>query len=111
MPRGGVTLDVRYHPEALAELRADVAWYEERGVGLGDLFEVAVDDLVDTVLEWPESGAVWPGWDSSPVVRSRRVAGFPYRLVYFVHATELVVVALAHEKRKPGYWRDRLTST
>lgn len=33
-------LDVRYHPEALAELRADVAWYEERGAGLGDRFEV-----------------------------------------------------------------------
>lgn len=79
-------------------------------MGLGDRFEAALDDLVYTVLEWPESGAVWPGWDSIPVVRSRRVVGFPYRLVYLVQSTELVVVALAHEKRKPGYWRDRLAS-
>jgi hypothetical protein len=49
-----VTLDVRYHPEALAELRADVAWYEDRGAGLGDRFEATVDDVIDTVLEWPE---------------------------------------------------------
>jgi toxin ParE1/3/4 len=103
-----VTFDVRYHPEALAEFRADVAWYEERGAGLGDRFEASVDEMVDTLLEWPESGAVWHGGDISPVVRSRRVAGFPYRVVYLVQDTELVVVALAHEKRKPGYWRDRI---
>lgn len=106
-----MTLDVRYHPEAVAEFRADVSWYEERVAGLGDRFEMSVDEIVDSILEWPESGAVWPGWDSIPVVRSRRVAGFPYRLVYLVQATELVVVALAHEKRKPGYWRERLAST
>lgn len=40
-----------------------------------------------------------------------RVAGFPYRLVYLVQPADVVVVALAHEKRKPGYWRDRLAST
>lgn len=103
-----MTLDVRYHPEALAELRADVAWYEDRGAGLGDRLENAVDGFIDAVQEWPESGAVWPGWDSIPVVRSRRVAGFPYRLVYLVQPDVLFVVALAHDKRKPGYWRDRL---
>jgi hypothetical protein len=103
-----VTLDIRYHPEALAELRADVSWYEERGAGLGDRFETAVDDVIEAVLQWPESGAMWPGWDSIPVVRSRRVTGFPYRLVYVVQPSELIVLALAHNKRLPGYWRERV---
>lgn len=53
-----MTLDVRYHPEALAELRAEVTWYEERGAGLGNRFATAADQMVDTVLEWPESGAI-----------------------------------------------------
>ncbi|MGL5929287.1 MAG: type II toxin-antitoxin system RelE/ParE family toxin [Dermatophilaceae bacterium] len=104
-----MTLAVRYHPEALAELRADTAWYERRGTGLGDRFEASVDEVVDAALEWPESGAVWPGWASTPIVRSCRIAGFPYRLVYLITATELVVVALAHEKREPGYWRERFS--
>lgn len=104
-----MTLDVRYHPEALAELRADVAWYEERGAGLGDRFEGAVDDVLEKVLEWPESGAIWPGWDSIPAVRSRRVAGFPFRLVYLVQPTELIVIAFAHDKRLPGHWRERVS--
>jgi toxin ParE1/3/4 len=103
-----VTLDVRYHPEALEELRAHVVWYEERGAGLGDRFEATVDDVIDTVLQWPESGAVWPGLDSIPVVRSRRVTGFPYRLVYVVQPSGLIVLALAHDKRLPGYWRERV---
>ncbi|MGL5861591.1 MAG: type II toxin-antitoxin system RelE/ParE family toxin [Phycicoccus sp.] len=106
-----MTLTVRYHPEALAEFRADVAWFEGRGPGLGDRFEASVDDVVGAALEWPDSGAVWPGWTSTPIVRSRRVAGFPYRLVYLVTATDLIVVALAHEKRKPGYWRERFAET
>lgn len=104
-----MTPNVRYHPEALAELRADVAWYEERGAGLGDRFEDAVDEVLDTVRDWPESGAMWPGWDSIPVVRSRRVAGFPYRLVYLAQPSELVVLALAHDKRLPGYWKERVS--
>lgn len=103
-----MTLVVRYHPEAVVELRAEVAWYEARGAGLGDRFEGAVDEMVDTVVEWPESGAMWPGWDSIPV-RSRRVGGFPFRLVYLVQPAELVVIALAHDKRLPGYWRERVT--
>lgn len=104
-------MEIAWHPAAQGEFEADIDWYEARGAGLGDRLEAAVDEVVDTVLEWPESGAVWPGWDSIPVVRSGRVAGFPHRLIYLVQATELVVVALAHQKRKPGYWRDRLTAT
>jgi toxin ParE1/3/4 len=79
--------------------------------GLGERFEASVDELVDAVLEWPESGTVWPGWESIPVVRSRRVADFPYRLVFLAQASELVVIALAHRKRAPGYWRIRLLPT
>lgn len=104
-------MGIAWHPDAQGEFGADIDWYEARGTGLGDRFEAAVDELVFTLLEWPESGTVWPGWDSTPVVRSRRVAGFPYRLVYLVQPEQLVVVAMAHEKRKPGYWRDRVTST
>jgi toxin ParE1/3/4 len=106
-----VTFEVRYHPEAFAELRADVAWYDKRGTGLGIRLETAVDGVLDTLHEWPASGAVWPGWTGRPVVRSRSVAGFPCRVVYIAEATELVVIALAHERRAPGYWRHRLAST
>lgn len=34
--------------------------------------------------------------------------GFPYHIVYFVQDDEPVVIAYAHQSRRPGYWRDRL---
>lgn len=43
-----------------------------------------------------------------PIVRSASVPDFPYRIIYFVTRDELVLIAYAHERRKPGYWKRRL---
>ena len=53
------------------------------------------------------------GFDFYPEARAGRtlqaVTGFPYRIVYFVEDDLLTVVAVAHSKRRPGYWRDRVS--
>lgn len=46
-----MTLEVSYHPEAITELRADVAWYEDRGTGLGGRFEASVDSAIPVRIE------------------------------------------------------------
>lgn len=43
-----------------------------------------------------------------PDIRSAKVARFPYRVVYVVVAANVDVIAVAHAKRRPGYWRDRV---
>ncbi|WP_407936397.1 hypothetical protein [Limnochorda pilosa] len=35
------------------------------------------------------------------------VRGFPYQVVYHLRPDEIVIVAVAHLKRRPGYWRNR----
>lgn len=104
-----MTLTIEWHPEAEAEFDADIDWYEERELGLGDRFEGrvlgAVEESADTTEAWP----VWPGWDRHPVVRSKGVTDFPYRVVYFLDEDLLRIVAVAHSKRRPGYWRERMT--
>lgn len=65
---------------------------------------------MDAAVDDPDACAKWPAWDSEPVVRSKGVADFPYRVVYDVEGEVLVVVTVAHAKRRPGYWRDRLGS-
>ena len=105
-----MTLTITFSPEAATELRADVAWYDNRHDGLGWRFEVAVDEVADGLVIWPESGAVWPGLDVGQIIRSHGVTGFPYRIIYTFNQTELLIIAVAHEKRRPGYWRDRLLS-
>lgn len=105
-----MTLAFDFHPEARAEFVAAVDWYDEQGVGLGEKFEVAVRAGIDAAVDSPASWAVWPGWEREPVVRSKGVSDFPYRVVYFLRDDRLVIVAVAHVKRRPGYWRDRVAS-
>lgn len=105
----GVTLGIKWHPEAEAEFDADIDWYEDREVGVGDRFEGRVLSAVDECADTPEVWEVWPDWDREPVVRSKGVGDFPYRVVYFVADDLVNIVAVAHEKRRPGYWRDRVS--
>ena len=106
-----MSLGFDFHPEARAEFVAGVDWYDAREVGVGDRFEVAVRGAIDDAVDTPEAWAVWQGWDRQPVVRSKGVNGFPYQVVYFVADELLTIVAVAHAKRRPGYWRARVTST
>jgi toxin ParE1/3/4 len=106
-----MTFGFDFHPEARAELFADVDWYDEREAGAGERFEAAVRAAIDAAVESPESCAVWPGWESEPVVRTKGVRDFPYRVVFFVRDDLLTIVAVAHAKRRPGYRRERVTST
>lgn len=101
-------LGFSFHPEARAEFVADVDWYDGRETGLGQRFEEAVRSAIGDAGESPEAWPQWPGWLREPVVRSKGVSGFPYRIVYLVLHEHLTVVAVAHEKRRPGYWRERL---
>lgn len=104
-----MTLQFDFHPEARAEFVADIDWFDERDYGVGEQFEVAVREAILAAVELPDSWARWPGWEREPVVRSKSVSDFPYRIVYFVEGDRLTVVAVAHAKRRPGYWRDRVS--
>lgn len=105
-----MTLAFDFHPEAQAEFAADVDWYDDRERDLGGRFADAVRAAVDAAVDDPALWAIWPGWDEEPLVRSKGVAGFPYRVVYLVRDDLLTIVAVAHAKRRPGYWQDRIGS-
>ncbi len=60
------------------------------------------------VFGWPLSAPAYPGWEGTPLVRSMRVRDFPYRVMYYVTDTTIVVLAYVHNRRMPGYWRHRI---
>lgn len=96
------------HPDATDELIAAVEWYHMQRAGLGgELFE-AMTTAIDTILMWPQTAPVLPGWRSHPLVRSKHVEVFPYRVIYIANDAEIAIVAYAHTHRRPGYWRQRL---
>lgn len=94
---------VAFHEEASADLFEAVRYYEERVHGLGHSLledvESAVRELSETPLSSPTIG---------PEVRRRVVHRFPYSLLYVVEVDRIVVLAVAHHKRRPGYWKSRL---
>ncbi len=103
-----MTQRAQLHPEAVTELLEAVRFYEQQHPGLGEQFEAEVAHAVDGVIWNPDAWPELTGRRRSTVVRSRRVARFPYRIVYFVHDDTIVVVAVAHERRHPGYWNRRV---
>lgn len=96
------------HPLADVELIEAARWYESEQSGLGDDFLDAADDAVRSILDWPQIAPVFPGWNREPVMRTQSIKSFPYRVLYFLTDDELTIVAYAHNRRKPGYWKDRL---
>jgi hypothetical protein len=73
------------------------------------------DDLVAEFWRVAERARVWPSIAPRQRVRSPRrevrrapFQHFPYSVIYEVRADALVILAVSHGKRRPGYWRDRL---
>jgi len=103
-----VSLRLEIHPEALAELEADALWYEERDPELG---YGLVDEVSRAALDAAEAPRMWqlfPGVPPELEVRRRVLRRFPYVLAFKVYGDELVVIAVAHARRRPGYWLHRL---
>jgi len=99
---------VRFEEEADTEYRLAGRWYEERREHLGIEFFDAVDATVDRIVATPRAGTVVPGLPSDSPVRRRAVTRFPYHVVYLETASEIRILAIAHDRRKPGYWTSRI---
>lgn len=91
-----------FHPEARAEVGQSVEFYEERLNGLGLRFLSAVEQTEERIFASPEAGAPLEGG-----FRKRIVPGFPYSVIYRVWEDYVYLVAVAHQHRRPDYWRQR----
>jgi plasmid stabilization system protein ParE len=67
------------------------------------LFLVALEEAVEKVLANPEAFQLVSG-----ETRHKLIRRFPYSLLYVIEPDRIRVLAVAHQKRRPGYWRNRL---
>jgi len=93
--------------DAEEELAAAASWYDERRPGLGQEFFVAVDETFRLIRQFPEIGKRAHEVSKASGVRKTAVEGFPYWVVYQELPSLLYIVAIAHFRRRPGYWRYR----
>lgn len=99
---------VRFDDEADAEYRLAGRWYEARREHLGIEFFDAVDATIDQIVAMPGAAALVRRLPSDLRVRRRAVTRFPYHVVYLAMTTHIPILAIAHDRRNPGYWQDRL---
>lgn len=98
---------VQFEDEADVEYRLAGRWYEGRRTHLGFEFFDAVDEAIDRILELPRSGFLVPRMPADLPVRAMAVTRFPYRVVYLEVNDLIRILAVAHDRRKPGYWKTR----
>lgn len=92
-----------YHPEALAEYADAALYYEERAPGLGADFTIEVESAIHKVLEAPDR---WRCMEDD--IHRFLVRRFPYGILYTVETDHVLILAIMHLSREPGYWRHRV---
>ena len=93
---------LEFHPEAQDEFFAAIDWYEAARPGLGAAFLSAVSEAAERALERPLAGA-----PLGSNLRRIFVRQFPYFVLYESDLSRVWVVAVAHFRRRPEYWKGR----
>ncbi len=92
-----------FHPAARREFQAADDWYAARSPEASAAFLAAISDALQNVTSSPRR---WPGY----LYGTRRfvLQRFPFSVIYLDDPDQVRVVAVAHAKRKPGYWKRRI---
>ena len=92
-----------FHPKADEELFESAWYYEKRSVGLGEDFLAAVEKALRRIDAFPSASRA-----DSRGIRRCAVPGFPFTVLYKHRENRVFVVAVAHHRRQPDYWIQRL---
>jgi mRNA-degrading endonuclease RelE of RelBE toxin-antitoxin system len=95
--------EIKYHPKSLSEAFRSARYYDRQRKGLGAEFFDELDRTVGELRTEP----LRPRADEDGV-RSWRLRRFPFRVYYVVDPDRIRALAVAHLRRRPGYWRARL---
>jgi plasmid stabilization system protein ParE len=91
-----------FHPEAVEEATAAAQWYRERDPAIADAFVAELDRAMDRIIESP---VTWPKYLAD--TRRYLLRRFPFSVVYRETPEVIQILAVAHARRKPGYWKGR----
>lgn len=93
---------VSFHVAAEDELIEAVDFYDLESSGLGAVFIDDIQKAINDISRFPEAAPLIQGR-----IRRRILTNFPYAVIYSLRETDLRILAIAHQKRRPFYWRGR----
>ena len=94
---------VVFLPQAEQEMLEAARFYESQTAGLGVDYLSEVERAVQTIAESPTT---WPVIEGE--LRRRLIRRFPFGILYRIEPEEIVIIAVAHLRRRPWYWRKRI---
>ena len=100
-------VDYRFHASAEKEAKRAAQWYDNEREGLGMEFLAELGETIHDIRANPQR---FPrsDWGTREGVRETKLHRFPYLVVYeFTPRNDIVILAVAHAHRRPGYWRRR----
>lgn len=100
---------VRILGQAAEEAVETTAWYDRQRPGLGADFFEAFEAAIDLVEAQIIPLSPYPGKAGAAGAGRVILKRFPYDIVIVERRGECVVIAVAHQSRRPGYWRERLS--
>ena len=93
---------IDFHPGATKDLEESLDWYAERSTAAAQGFALAIDAALESIAANPDRFRM--------VGRRHRacsLVAYPFQIVFRNDGSRLFVIAVAHAKRRPGYWRRR----
>jgi plasmid stabilization system protein ParE len=92
-------------PEADEEFLEAARYYENEAAGVGLSFIIAIHKAVDQIVEFPFASQI-----QRDDIRMKVLRHFSYTLFYVIESEIIVIVAVAHQRKRPNYWRSRMKS-
>jgi len=96
-------MKIGFHPKASEEFIQSSEYYELQVTGLGEEFINEIERSTELLSENPKLGI-----ELDQPFRRVLLHRFPYSLIYTIERDNLWVIAVAHQKLKPGYWKSRI---
>jgi plasmid stabilization system protein ParE len=95
-----------FHPEAFEEYESSAHYYAEKDPELALRFIESIENAIGRIVEAPTRWRV-----IEEDVRRCIAHVFPYGVLYTIEADFILIVAVMHFSREPGYWRQRIGMT
>ncbi len=92
-------MKIEFLKDAERELFEAVEWYESKESGLGKRFRNEVAHVLDRIIQDP---MLWR--ERTGGYRRVNCPIFPYYIPFFIRGNKIIITAIAHDHRKPGYW-------
>lgn len=91
-----------FHPQARDEFLRAIDYYEDCAAGLGIDFATEVHDTIQRIVDFPDA---WP--ELKEGIRRCMAGRFPFGVIYTAEDDDILVLAVMHLHKRPGYWAGR----